>query len=48
MNKELDEAIAALWNEPKSAGDIAKHLGVTRNNVMGRIWRMKRKGRELR
>lgn len=42
-----DEGIArALWNEGKSAQQIALYFGMTRNAVCGRLWRagMKREG----
>lgn len=46
--KELNERIAELWNAGETAGQIAATLSVTRNNVMGRVWRAKRRGEKLR
>lgn len=43
-------AAIAMWNEGKSATEIAGYFGLTRNAVCGRLWRMglKREGAAVR
>jgi GcrA cell cycle regulator len=43
---ERAAALTTLWNEGVSSGDIAAALGITRNAVMGKVWRLKLRGRE--
>lgn len=46
--EELNRRVVEMWNAGDSAGVIATALNVTRNNVMGRVWRAKRRGEKLR
>lgn len=41
---DYEAKLVKLWNEGKSAGEIAKELHVTRNTIMGKIWRLRNKG----
>ena len=45
---EQEKLIARLWNEGRSAGQIAAYLGVTRNQISGVVHRMKKDGVKLR
>jgi hypothetical protein len=46
-NSFRDEMICNLWNAGKTSGEIASHMGLTRNAVMGVIHRAREKGVEL-
>lgn len=39
-----DAQLVGLWNIGKSASEIAAELHVTRNAVIGKIWRLRNKG----
>lgn len=41
MENKLNSQIKQLWITGLSSGEIAKNLGVTRNVVMGRVYRMR-------
>lgn len=43
---EKEELIIKLWNEGKTASQIGAVLNVSRNVIIGKIWRMRRKGVE--
>jgi hypothetical protein len=45
---DRNEKIATLWNDGMTSGQIAERLGLTRNAVMGRVNRMRRRGISLR
>ena len=45
---DLNKEIIILWNKGLTSGQVSDALGITRNAVMGRINRMRRRGIELR
>lgn len=45
---ELKAGIAERWNGGMNATAIAREMRLTRGSVMGHVWRMRRKGVELR
>lgn len=47
-NDELKAEIAKRWNGGMNATMIGREMHITRGSVMGHIWRMRRKGIELR
>lgn len=38
--EEQNQAILEMWGEGKSASQIAKAVGLTRSNVLGRVRRL--------
>lgn len=45
---ELKAEIAKRWNSGMNATAIGREMRITRGSVMGHVWRMRRKGVELR
>ena len=43
----IDKQIVALWKKGFSGSHIGKSIGVTRNTVMGRVYRMRKAGINL-
>lgn len=48
QNDELNNKIIEMWNAGMTSGDIAHALKVTRNTIMGRVSRLRKKGVALR
>jgi hypothetical protein len=46
--KDKYKNLVEMWEEGKTSTEIAKALGVTRNAVMGKIFRLKQEGFALR
>jgi hypothetical protein len=46
----LEHRVMALWNDGLSAREVAEGLGrgFTRNMVLGKLFRLRRKGHKLR
>lgn len=44
---DYESQIVKLWNEGKSASDVARLLGKTRNAIMGKIWRLRNWGAKI-
>jgi GcrA cell cycle regulator len=42
------DTLLALWNEGKSAAVIGAEMGISRNAVIGRIYRLRRAGAEIK
>jgi hypothetical protein len=44
-DNELDLAIQKMWNEEKlTATDIAEKLETSRSSILGKVWRLRKKG----
>jgi len=44
MKEDIDQKILKLWMDGKIGSEIAAKLKLTRNSVMGRLYRMRNKG----
>jgi len=44
INPEIKQKIAALWEEGKTGSEIGNELGLTRNSVIGAVFRMRKQG----
>lgn len=44
---EYEQKIVDLWNAKFPSSEIAKALGKTRNTIVGKVWRLRRRGIEF-
>lgn len=47
MLDDYEKQVVELWNLGKSASEIGKILGKTRNSIVGKIWRIRQRGFDI-
>jgi hypothetical protein len=47
ITKEMKERIIVLWQQNKTGSEIGEELGITRNSVIGAIYRLRKQGHIL-
>jgi len=47
ITKEMKDRIIELWQNDKSGSEIAEELGITRNSVIGAVYRLRKQGHIL-
>ena len=47
MSNDLDNEVLRLWSEKLSASEIGSILGITKNAVIGRVNRMRKRGLDV-